>query len=189
VRRLGVSILVLVGLLVLWSGTRTTSVVVAQGNGKVKVWLVDDCDPTDPGWASTGGCGLKQGDVNTAEFGAFLTSPLAPGSLGKTPPPVFPQLIGHPAWAIEPNYTKTSKTTIRVENEGGRAHTFTEVANFGGGFVPQLNFGMTMATECGSPGAVLNHGDRLDITGFSVGNHKFQCCIHPWMRAVVKVQD
>ena len=141
-RRLGVSILVLVGLLVLWSGTRTTSVVVAQGNGKVKVSLVDDCDPTDPGWAATGGCGLKQGDVNTAEFGAFLTSPLAPGLSGNTPPGP-PQLIGHPAWAIEPNYTKTSKTTIRVENEGGRAHTFTQVANFGGGFVPQLNFGMS----------------------------------------------
>jgi hypothetical protein len=135
---------------------------------------------------------LKQGDVTFAEFGAFLTSPLAPGSLGKTPPPVFPQLIGHPAWAIEPNYTKTSKTTIRVENEGGRAHTFTEVDNFGGGFVQQLNFGMSQAPECLNPaqtGPVLNHGDRLDITGLSVGNHKFQCCIHPWMRGLVKVKD
>jgi hypothetical protein len=123
-------------------------------------------------------------DAGAAPF-AFLND----GS-GKNPPPVFPQLIGHPSWAIEPNYTKTSKTTIRVENEGGRGHTFTEVADFGGGFVGQLNFGMSPATACNSnPGPVLAHGDRLDITGLSVGNHKFQCCIHPWMRAVVKVED
>jgi hypothetical protein len=29
----------------------------------------------------------------------------------------------------------------------------------------------------------------IQIKGLSPGVHKFQCCIHPWMRAVVDVED
>ena len=31
---------------------------------------------------------------------------------------------------------------IKVTNRGGRGHTFTEVAEFGGGRVPPLNVGL-----------------------------------------------
>ena len=30
-------------------------------------------------------------------------------------------------------------------------------------------------------------GAPIDIGGLSVGTHKYQCCIHPWMRAAIKV--
>ncbi len=76
---------------------------------------------------------------------------------------------------------------MRVRNAGGRPHTFTEVANFGGGKVPDLNEGLEVAPEC--PGSVdIAPGDSIKVSGLSVGNHRFQCCIHPWMRALIKVK-
>ena len=150
-----------------------------------QIALVDDCDPRDPGWAPTGGCLRKKGDVTTAEFGLFLTSPLAP-MMGPR------QLIGHPAWAIEPSYLKIKEDKkFRVKNEGGRRHTFTEVRDYGGGFVPPLNFGMAPAPECSNPAGlnVIDPGHRLDIKGLAAGTHKFICCIHPWMRADIKVKE
>ena len=79
----------------------------------------DDCDPRDPGWAPTGGCLLKRGDVSFAEFGAELSSPL---SLS---------VVGHQAWRMDPSYLETVGAAVRVRNEGGRTHTFTRVAQFG----------------------------------------------------------
>jgi hypothetical protein len=68
-------------------------------------------------------------------------------------------------------------------------HTFTEVANFGGGFIPVLNGAMQTAPECANP-ATLNfvpYGGSEALPGLDPGLHKFQCCIHPWMRAAVRV--
>ena len=140
--------------------------------------VLDDCDPNDPSWAATGGCSRRNGAVTNAEFGAFLASPL---SLS---------VIGHPAWRNEPSYIKISAgESVRVTNEGGRGHTFTEVANFGGGRVPPLRMGLTPAPEClaAPPSADLLPGATIEIDGLSVGTHKYQCCIHSWMRAAVKV--
>lgn len=142
------------------------------------VAVLDDCDPTDPAWAPIGGCTLKKGDVLRAEFDAFLPS-------------------GHPAWRNEPQYVKIRLgQDVNVNNEGGRDHTFTQVAQFGGGFVPPLNNppGSPAVPECAegpaNPGVAssfLPPGDRLRVTGLGVGTHRFQCCIHPWMRAAIKV--
>ena len=79
--------------------------------------------------------------------------------------------------------------SVRVTNEGGRPHTFTHVANFGGGRVPPLRMGLTPAPECltPNPAAEMPAGATLDLEGLSVGTHKYQCCIHPWMRAAIKV--
>ena len=78
----------------------------------------------------------------------------------------------------------------------GRVHTFTEVANFGGGRVPPLNLSqpgippLTQAPECVAPGVVDIPGGGKDVVGgLTPGNHRFQCCIHPWMRTLVKVED
>ena len=30
-------------------------------------------------------------------------------------------------------------------------------------------------------------GGREQVSGLDTGTHKFQCCFHPWMRAVVEV--
>jgi plastocyanin len=78
--------------------------------------------------------------------------------------------------------------TVTVKNEGGRGHTFTEVANFGGGFVPPLNGTLIFAPECAAA-APLPPGASQKLTGLGVGNHSFQCCIHPWMRMLIKVES
>jgi plastocyanin len=147
-----------------------------------KISMLDDCDPTDPAWDPTGGCTLKvkDGDVTFAEFFNLLVSPLSIA------------VVGHPSWRNEPSYVSVrSGTGVRVTNEGGRAHTFTKVENFGGGNVPvpALNLGLTMAPEC-DPAAnpiVIAPGGRQELKDLPPGLHKFQCCIHPWMRAAIRV--
>ena len=149
-------------------------------HGRRHIAVVDDCDASDPSWAATGGCALRGGAVNNAEFGAFLVSPLASA------------VVGHTAWRMEPSYLRAgSGTSILVRNIGGRTHTFTPVAQFGGGRVPQLNVGLTTAPDC-APATpdpyLLPAGGQLQLNDLAPGNHRFQCCIHPWMRAVIKVQ-
>src|SRR5437762_11189515 len=58
------------------------------------VVIRDDCEPNDPGYAPTGGCLRKEGDVSFAEFGAELSSPWAP------------TVIGHQACRMVPPYIK-----------------------------------------------------------------------------------
>ena len=143
--------------------------------GDRNVAMRDDCDPTDPGWAPTGGCLRKEGNVGFAEFNALVSSPLSTAT------------VGHPAWRNSPSYLVMKEgATVRVRNAGGRNHTFTEVAAFGGGNVPPLNQGLTRAPEC--PFAIgIAPGESVKLTDLGVGNHLFMCCIHPWMRAMVKV--
>jgi plastocyanin len=152
-----------------------------------RVALVDNCDPnTFP----AGLCVVlpRPGDTTFTEFLGLLFSPLS-----KT-------VIGHPAWRFEPGYLDVrAGQTVRVTNSGGEGHTFTEVAAFGGGSIPLLNgvngptgtFPLTPAPECpANPAAlaVLAPGDTVGIK-LSPGAHNFECCIHPWMRAVIDVED
>lgn len=150
-----------------------------DAHGSRHVAILDDCDPDDPDWNPTGGCVLKGGVVTEDEFGALLTSPLSTAT------------VGHPAWRMEPSYLRVSSgNSVRVTNDGGRLHTFTEVAQFGGGRVPPLNIGLTPAPECAPTAPNVNNvppGERLELNNLSPGNHRYQCCIHPWMRALIRV--
>ena len=142
-----------------------------------RIEVRDDCDSTDPGWTPTGGCTLKGGAVNLAEFNLLRFSPLSSGSP-----------VGHPAWRMDPTYVRIDPNdTLRVANTGGRRHTFTEVANFGGGIVPPLNGTLLPAPECASA-SPLAPGAKTEVGALAVGDHRFQCCIHPWMRILVKVE-
>jgi hypothetical protein len=74
-------------------------------------------------------------------------------------------------------------------NKGGEVHTFTEVAEFGGGLVPLLNQLANVpdvAPECRpealEPDDFVPPGGTYRETVSHSGNLKFQCCIHPWMR-------
>ena len=78
-------------------------------------------------------------------------------------------------------------------NKGGEVHTFTRVAQFGGGILPLLNDlsgNPTVAPECTAleeddfvaPGATYT----AELTTDQVQH--FQCCIHPWMRAEVHLK-
>jgi hypothetical protein len=176
-RKFVFAVAVSLGVLVLIVGANPVRVAADSDNNR-RVDIVDDCDPNDPGWAPTGGCFLEGGRVSFAEFGAFLIIPN------------IAAVVGHPAWRMSPSYLPLENgKKLRVRNVGGRTHTFTEVAEFGAGRVPNpgLNFGLAMvAPEC--PGSIdIVAGGRAETGKLSMGNHKFQCCIHPWMRAVVKV--
>ena len=154
-------------------------------SGNRRVDLVDDCDPDDPAWLPVG-CLQRDGDVTAAEFNTFLRSPL----YDNIPPPgaepgLF--LVGHPSWRNDPSHMVIDAgKKIQVRNVGGRPHTFTQVAEFGGGVVPPLNVGTQPAPECAGllriePG----NGDTIIADG--EGIQRFQCCFHPWMRATVRV--
>jgi plastocyanin len=175
---------VLVGLWVTW-----TKVATAQVNSNAPhIALVDNCDPATFNAAiGPGTCAATphQHDTTFAEFVGLLFSPLAAN------------VIGHPAWQFAPGHISISAgQTVRVKNAGGEGHTFTEVTEFGGGFVPFLNgvggpagtVPLVQAGACLASPGVVGPGNTVEITGLAPGVHKFQCCIHPWMRAVVDVE-
>lgn len=81
---------------------------------------------------------------------------------------------------------------IAAVDLGGEVHTFTRVADFGGGVVPLLNTlsgNPTPAPECLTlPGSEFLPPGATDVESVGApGTAKFQCCIHPWMRAVAQV--
>jgi plastocyanin len=174
---------VLIGVSLAW-----TNVVTAQVNSNdPNIALVDNCDPaTFDAVIGPGTCvPTHQHDTTFAEFVGLLFSPLAAN------------IVGHPAWNFSPGYISVrSGQTVRATNFGGEGHTFTEVAAFGGGFVPFLNgvggpagtVPLVEAAACMASPAVVAPGDTLQIKKLSPGQHKFMCCIHPWMRAVVDVE-
>jgi hypothetical protein len=139
---------------------------------------LDNCSPKDTSWNNFGGCALKQGDVTTAEFGSLLP-------------------FGHPSWRFEPQYIVVKKgEKIVVKNRGGDAHTFTEVAAFGGGFIGQLNNPENSAAvpECdGGPNnpavsaSFIKPGSKVVFKELTKGLKLYQCCLHPWMRSVIRV--
>ena len=74
-------------------------------------------------------------------------------------------------------------------NNGGEAHTFTEVEEFGGGIVPMLNdlSGLTtVAPECNQASLIPPGGSSSEVED-EEGVEKYQCCIHPWMRAEIRI--
>jgi plastocyanin len=166
---------VLTGAWVLGSLTVTAQV----NSNDNRISMMDTCDPNDPEWPSPG-CFKRGGDVSFDEFQDLVDTTLG-GSL-----------IGHPSWRNEPSHiTARAGRSIKVTNDGGRGHTFTEVEEFGGGTIGTLNVGLTRAPECPAAPpnlAVVAPGASIDVTGLDEGLHKFQCCIHPWMRATIRVE-
>ena len=183
VRAIAIAGFVIALLTAMWTTFTTKAVFAGDENQKLDIY--DNCDPRDPAWASVGGCDLdpSEGDVTLAEFGSLLMSPLSTAT------------IGHPSWRFEPSYLRVDfGKRLKVENEGGRDHTFTEVVAFGGGRVGGLNVGLVIAPECvlapGTTDPTLLHPEQsLDVSALGPGLHKFQCCIHPWMRSAVRVEQ
>jgi plastocyanin len=100
-----------------------------------------------------------------------------------------------PSWDFEPDSLRIKQgTPLIVVNQGGEPHTFTPVANFGGGFIAGLNGGQAAVPECAAgfkdvavARTRILQGSQLQVAGLTKGEHHFQCCIHPWMRVTVKV--
>jgi len=150
-----------------------------------QVVALDECDPAtfnDPSAAGADFC--KNVALGASTTFANLLALAAAG----TP---------DPGWDFEPDKLTIKKGgSVSVVDQGGEPHTFTEVKQFGGGFIPPLNGpGETTVPECtGGFSSIavartrILQGSRLDINGLSKGKHLFQCCIHPWMRMEVDVK-
>jgi plastocyanin len=100
---------------------------------------------------------------------------------------------GHGAWRFSATHVSVkSGDQIRVTNTGGEFHTFTEVPEFGGGCVTDLNdpLGLPLFEgDCGAAFAnVIPPGASLTVSPMSAGEHRFICVIHPWMRSTVSVR-
>jgi plastocyanin len=158
-----------------------------------QVVALDECDPdtfnlpTKKGGLGPGGTGFCH-EVALSAFGFSTTLGDLIDKANKGTP--------DPGWDFEPDQlTIHEGTNLSVVDQGGEPHTFTEVAQFGGGFVEPLNHGEPTVPECAggfSNVAVartrITQGSRIDVTGLSKGKHLFQCCIHPWMRMEVDVK-
>src|SRR5213593_4295917 len=182
-RMLAYGLAVLVGAWAIGKNVATAQV----ASNDPRIALVDNCDPPTFNAVIPGVCAPTPHRLDTtfAEFFALLFSPLTVTT------------VGHPAWNFSPGYISIrARQAVRVTNAGGEGHTFTEVASFGGGFVPILNgvgvagkVPLVPAAACVPPPAVVAPGTTIRVGGLSPGEHKFQCCIHPWMHAVVDVEE
>jgi len=144
-----------------------------------QVQVLDDCDPATFNAAIGPGTCVKDGATTFSEFIAQL---LAQGRA--------------PAWRFAPAQLRLDAGgRLQAHNRGGEDHTFTEVANFGGGCIAALNdlLGLTPVPECaGFPGGafaatLVRPGGTVTTAPLPPGIHRFECLIHPWMRTTVSV--
>ena len=154
------------------AGQGELSAAVDNGDPGRRIFLRDLCGGDS--WAAFGGC-LIDGPVARPEWLARVQ-----------------ETGSHPLWANSPVATTVEAgTTLEVVNVGGRPHSFTRVANFGGGLLPILNTRedtRVPAPECfGEVVPILGAGGSVTQTFSDPGVQRYQCCFHPWMRTTVNV--
>lgn len=152
----------------------------AQARDGRTIQLQDRCDPATFNAALHAVVCTKDGGVTFAEFLRRLN----------------PQDGGHHAWRFHDDDVDLNPgETLTVRNVGGETHSFTEVASFGATPVPLFAF-LNQALPPGTPFADVLPGDprftpagaSFNITGLAPGTtHRYECLIHPWMRATVTV--
>ena len=147
------------------------------------VRMFDDCDVSSFNAAVGPGTCVGDGETTFSEFIAELQ-----------------RTQQAEEWRFKPEMlTVEGGRPVIVENRGGETHTFTQVAAFGGGFVPPLNDlsgNTTLAPECAAPPSVapinllVSAGAEaaFQTAGLPPGTYEFQCCIHPWMRIILTVE-
>jgi plastocyanin len=146
------------------------------GHGQQAISIFDACDPDSFNAALGPGMCARKGGVLFDNFIELLRRHQSVGAWHFTPPQAS-MGVGDVLLAV---------------NRGGETHTFTEVEEYGGGIVSMLNelSGLTtVAPECNqlSPGDFIPAGGSSSETEEEEGVEKYQCCIHPWMRAEVRV--
>ena len=155
---------------------------IQASQGHTEIHTEDDCDPASFGALCRAGF---NGTTTREEFSAELAAT-------KTVR----------AWEYGGGDIRVNLgQNFRVDNRGGEVHSFSVVANFGGGRVPGLNTASgnpVPAPECLAAQSPSNL-DIASATGITVttgangaiktrGTFKVQCCIHPWMRATVSIR-
>jgi plastocyanin len=148
----------------------------SSGEHTKTVKMLDQCDPLTFNAVLGDGACVRNGGLKFEQFIAQVT-----------------RMQQAPGWRFSPeNVNLRVGDILAATNFGGEGHTFTEVEEFGGGFVGLLNDlagTPKVAEECKglsfadavAPGATVT--EVVD----EAGDEKYQCCIHPWMRAVVHV--
>jgi plastocyanin len=154
--------------------------VVGSAAGVRTVDLNDQCDPaTFNAAVGPGTCTGHNGGVAFDTFVAEITKTQQAGP-----------------WHFAPGVVHMQDgESVQGHNTGGETHTFTEVEEFGGGFVQFLNDlsgNPVPAPEC-NPGTnpsinFVAPGGFSDAEAEEPGVHHYQCCIHPWMRTDVIVR-
>ncbi len=148
-----------------------------EARTNIMVNMHDACEPDSFNAAAGPGTCIRNGGVTFDLFIAELTKH---------------QSVG--AWHFAPGVTPNARVgeTFLASNTGGEVHTFTEVADFGGGIIPplnQLSGNPNVAPECNAldPDDFVAPGQTYQETVDHTGTVKYQCCIHPWMRLVATV--
>ena len=152
-----------------------------QGDKKVR--LYDDCEATSFNAVLGAGACIGNGHTTFAEFIEELEE-TQDAHTWRNQPSSMRLNVGRPTF---------------IENRGGEVHTFTPVAAFGGGFVPELNGisgnpvpvpeCLNFGTMVFIPAGETEDGPTAGTAQLPVGTNRFQCCIHPWMRTVIEVAD
>lgn len=155
------------------TSTAAGSMAVAGKSARL-VSMMDACDgPSFNAVLGAGECARRAG----MNFSAFIAELTRNQSVG--------------AWHSAPVQMDAKVgETLQAVNLGGEVHTFTRVANFGGGVVPLLNTlsgTPNVAPECLAETAFVPPGGTDTEVLDQAGTMKFQCCIHPWMRTTVRV--
>src|SRR5262245_24321780 len=144
------------------------------GDDNRVVEMLDDCEPNS--FNAVLGAGTCVG-AGTTTFQACIGELTATHTAAK--------------WLFVPTFLETAAgKQLVAKNRGGETHTFTHVAQFGGGIVGVLNTlsnNPVPAPECLNledddfvpPGGT--YKERLT----DASAQRFQCCIHPWMRTTV----
>ena len=144
----------------------------------------DSCDPASFNAVLGDGACVKPGSTT---FEAFIAE-LASTQTART-------------WRFSPlQATTRAGAALLVKNVGGEVHTYTPVAQFGGGFIQDLNAlsgNPVPAPECLNFGAMvfvpsgessLIPGAELAAVADAEGIARVECCLHPWMRTEVRIR-
>jgi plastocyanin len=144
-----------------------------RGGEQRLITMMDACDPQTFNEAVGAGTCIRNGGVRFAKFLQLLGQH---------------QKVG--AWLFAPTSVnaKVGQELLAV-NRGGEVHTFTEVEEFGGGIVPDLNVLAGVpdpAPEClAATLELVPPGGSTTDDVEEEGTELYQCCIHPWMRTIV----
>ena len=151
---------------------------VARASDVRTVDMLDRCDPQS--FNDAFGPGTCVFDHPGVSVGTFLSVLERAQTMG--------------AWHFAPGVVRLREgQAFQARNSGGELHTFTEVEEFGGGFIPELNDltgNPVPAPECLDVASLefIAPGETNEAEVEPPGTHRYMCCIHPWMRATVTVR-
>jgi hypothetical protein len=142
----------------------------------------DACDPTSFNAALGGPVCERDNSGPRVVFDDFIAGLMADGENTK--------------WSFDREKVRLDEgESLRVKfDRGGEGHSFTEVASYGAGCVPELNqvLGLTgpPSADCAliEPTFIGPQRTSFSIDDLSEGTHRFMCLIHPWMQSTVTVR-